>query len=113
VAPIDERLYDQLVAYLAAKAGVREDFGAGILFLHEVEGRPLDPPLRLHVTMESFGALVRDSESEAAAQYPEIAPVEAAWRQFTDRLWAAVEKAQPGETELVVEGHDVVPQRPD
>lgn len=109
---MDERLYDQLVAYLAAKAKVREDFGAGILTLHEVGGRPLDPPLRLHVTTESFGALVRQTADDAATEYPDVRPLEASWRRFTDRLWAAVEKAQPGETELVVEGHDVVPRPP-
>lgn len=113
VAPIDEKLYDQLVAYFAAKGSVREDFGAGMLILSELEGRPLDPPMRLHVTPEGLNRHLQATAPDAAGSFPEIAALEAAWRVFTQHVSEAVGSARPGETEVVVDGTDVVARTPE
>jgi hypothetical protein len=102
VEPTDQELYDQLLGYLAAEGAIEEDPEAGTVMLREFDHRALVQPLRLHLTPASFGRHLRDAASEAASLYPDIPPVDGAWRLFTVHLDEAVQAARPGETELVL-----------
>lgn len=104
--PVDERLYDQLVAYLAGKGTVREDFAAGVLTLSAFDGRPLDPPVRLHVTPDELGRHLR-------ATAPSTSQLEASWDRFVAQIGECVESAGPGATELVVDAAGPVARVPE
>lgn len=109
--PKDEQFYDQLIGHLTRKGKVAEDAGQAVLVVKEFNDRAL-PPLRLHVTPETFGPHLRTTAEGAAASYPEIHPVEAAWRLFLVQLGEAIEGAGPGATELVLTDSGVVAQAP-
>lgn len=111
--PTDQELYDQLLGYLAAEGTIEEDPDAGIVVLTEFDHRAVDPPLRLHLTPISFGQHLRDVAPDSASLYPDIPPVEAAWRLFTVHLQEGIATARPGETELVLGRGGVFPRRPD
>jgi hypothetical protein len=111
--PTDAELYDQLVGYLAAEGAVEEDTAAGAVTLTEFDHRPLARPLRLHLSAASLGEHLRAGASDAAAVWPDVPPVEAAWRLFLVHLEEAVRTAKPGETELVLDPTGVRSQRPD
>lgn len=111
--PTDQEMYDQLLGYLAAEGAIEEDPGAGIVVLTEFDHGAVNPPLRLHLTPASFGQHLRDAATESASLYPDVPPVEAAWRLFTVHLDEAVKTARPGEIELVLRPGGVYPQRAD
>jgi hypothetical protein len=113
VEPSDQEMYDQLLGYLAAEGVIEEDSNAGIVTLTEFNHRPLDPPSRLHLTPASFGQHLREAAPDSAGLYPEIPPIDAAWRLFTVHLEEGIGTARPGETELVLARGGVYPRRPD
>lgn len=110
--PKDEQFYDQLIGHLTRNGRVTEDAGHGVLVLTEFDHRSLSPPLRLHATAVTFGPHLRAAAPEAAGSYPDIHPVEAAWRLFVVQLAEAVRAAAPDETELVLDGTGVLARRP-
>lgn len=110
--PKDETLYDQLIGYLAARGAVREDARRGVLVLSEFDHRPLPAPLHLHVSPDILGDHLRASAPAAAGSYPDVHPVEAAWRLFLVHLADAVATAEPGETELVLDDTGVLARPP-
>lgn len=98
----DSELYAQLVGYLAAEGAVSEDAGRGVLILTEFDHRPLPTPFRLHITPGSFGQHLRAVAPGATYAFPDVTPIEAAWRLFLVHLDEAVRTAKPDETELVL-----------
>lgn len=104
----DDELYDQLVGYLAAEGAVFEDAGPGLLILTEFYHHPLPTPLRLHITPGSFGQHLRTAAPGATYAFPDVQPIEAAWRLFLVHLDEAVRTAKPGETELVLDRKGVL-----
>ena len=106
VEATDTELYDQLVGYLGAEGAVCED--AGLLILTEYDHRPLSSPLHLHITPTSFGEHLRAAAPGAAHAFPDVPPIEAAWRLFLVHLDEAVRTARPDETELVLDRTGVV-----
>ena len=111
--PTDAELYDQLVGYLAAEGAVDEDRVQGLVVLTEFDHRPLPVPLRLHITATSFGDHLRAAAPDAAVVWPDVQPVEAAWRLFLVHLEEAVRTAKPGETELHLDRTGVVSRAAD
>jgi hypothetical protein len=103
VETTDIERYDQLVGYLGAEGAVSEDADRGLLILTEYDHRPLTTPLRLHVTPASFGEHLRAAAPGATYAFPDVTPIEAAWRLFLVHLDEAVQTAKPGETELVLD----------
>ena len=111
--PKDQELYDQLLGYLSAEGEIEEDAAAGIVLITEYSHRRLDPPLRLHLTPADFGRHLRDAAPDAASAYPDVPPIEAAWRLLIVHLDEGVDTAKPGETELVLTRYGVESRRPD
>ncbi len=109
----DQELYDQLLGYLAAEGEIEEDPKNGTVVITEFDHRILEQPLRLHLDPSTFGRFLHDATSESAVLYPDISPMEAAWRLFTVHLDEAVQTARPGETELVLGRGGVDSRRPD
>lgn len=112
MAPPGGELYDQLVGYLAAEGAIDEDRDRGVVVLAAFDHRPLPTPLRLHITPGSFDDHVRKTAPDAALVFPDVDPLEAAWRLFLVHLEEAVRTAKPGETELVLAGDGVHSRRP-
>jgi len=96
-------LYDQLVGYLAAEGAVDEDREQGVVVLTAFDHRPLPAPLRLHTTPAAFDEHLRTIAPDAALLFPDVDPLEAAWRLFLVHLEEAVRTAKPGQTELVLD----------
>jgi hypothetical protein len=113
VDPSDQELYDQLLGYLAAEGTIEEEPESGSVLLTEHEHRELVQPLRLHLTPASFARHLRDGARDSAGAFPEVAPIEAAWRLFLVHLDEAVQTARDGETELVLRSYGVDSVRPD
>ena len=111
--PSDQELYDQLLGHLAAEGEIEEDPESGVVVLTEFDHRVLERPLRLHLTPHAFGRYLRDAAPGSAGAFPDIPPLEAAWRLFTVHLDEAVQTARPGETELVLRRGGVDSLRPD
>lgn len=111
--PSDQELYDQLLGYLAAEGEIEEDPANGLVILTEFNQRALERPLRLHLTPSDFGRHLREASPDAAGLYPDVAPVEAAWRLFTVHLDEAIQTARPSETELMLVRGGLDPVRPD
>lgn len=103
-------LYDQLVGYLAAEGAIDEDREHGILALTVFDHRPLASPLRLHITPAAFDQHLREMAPAAAHVFPDVDPLEAAWRLFLVHLEEAVQTVKPGETELVLDPTGVLSQ---
>lgn len=100
--------YDQLVGYLAAEGAVDEDREQGVVVLTTFDHRPLPVPLRLHITPASFDEHLHGMAQDAAHLFPDVDPLEAAWRLFLVHLEEAVRTAKPGETELVLDTSGVL-----
>lgn len=111
--PTDQELYDQLVGYLAAEGEVVENLAEGVLTLTEYNYHRLDPPLRLHLTPAAFGRHLRIMAEEPGGAFPEVPPIEEAWRLFTIHVMEGVETAKPGATELIVVPGGVVARQPE
>ena len=111
--PNGPQLYDQLLGYLAAEGEIEEDPENGIVVLVEFDHRKLEQPLRLHLTPYTFERHLREAAPDAVGVYPDVHPLEAAWRLFTVHLDEAVQTTAPGETELVLVRSGVRPVRPD
>jgi hypothetical protein len=69
--------------------------------------------MRLHVTPDSFGQVLRDAAPTSAGAFPDLEPLEAAWRLFLVHLDEAIQTARPGETELVPAPSGVASLQPD
>lgn len=110
-SPSDAELYDQLLGYLAAEGAIVEDDDC--IVITEFDHRRLDQPLRLQLSPTTFGAHLRRGGSDANGLYPDIPPLEAAWRVFIVHLDEAVRTARPDETELVLVRGGVLSRRPD
>lgn len=110
--PHDQEFYDQLLGYLTAEGTVVEDAGTGTVVLFVFEHRELDPPMRLHITPETFGQHLRAAAPDSAGVFPDVTAIEAAWRLFTVHLMEAVLSAKPGETELLLDRTGVVARAP-
>lgn len=108
----DTELYDQLVGYLSAEGAVSEVADRGLLILTEYDHRALPSPLHLHVTPISLGEHLRSGAPGAAHAFPDVTPIEAAWRLFLVHLDEAVRTAKPGETELVLDRNGVASRAP-
>ena len=106
--PSSSGLYDQLVGYLAAEGAVDEDREQGLVVLTAFNHRPLPTPLRLHITAASFDKHLRTMAPDAALLFPDVDPLEAAWRLFLVHLEEAVRTAKPGETDLDLDRSGVV-----
>jgi hypothetical protein len=92
--------------------GVAAETADGLL-LAAFDGRTLPWPMRLHVTAGSFGQVLRDAADASAGAFPDVEPLEAAWRLFLVHLDEAIQTARPGETELVPVSSGVASLRPD
>lgn len=108
----DRGRYEQLVGYLEAEGSVREDLVAGLLLIDEFERRQLEPPMRLHLTPESFAQRLEAMATSAANVFPETSPLDAAWQLFLVHLDEAIQTAKPGETDLVLSPYGVASQPP-
>lgn len=107
----DSGLYDQLVGYLMAEGEATEDRDQGVVTLTAFDHRRLPTSLRLHITPASFDWHLVSMAAGAATLFPEVDPLEAAWRLFLVHLEEAVQTAEPGETELVLAVDGVRTQR--
>lgn len=107
----DQVLYARLLTAIGTD-GVGERTSQGVV-INALEGRTLSQPMCLRVTPESFGRLLRDSAGTSAGAFPEVEPLEAAWRLFLVHLDEAIQTARPGETELVPSSYGVDSLRPD
>jgi hypothetical protein len=92
-------LYTRLMEAIGAD-GVKAETTDGLL-LTAVGGRPLPWPMRLHVTPDSFGRTLREAAATSAGAFPDVEPLEAAWRLFLVHLDEAIATARPNETELL------------
>ncbi|MDD7939334.1 hypothetical protein PHK61_12995 [Actinomycetospora lutea] len=88
-----------------------EDREQGLVVLIAFDHRPLPVPLRLHITPESFDDHLRTLAPDAALLFPDVDPLEAAWRLFLIHLDEAVQTVEPDETELLVAANGVRSQR--
>lgn len=111
--PTDQEMYDQLLGYLAAEGEIEEDPKSGVVTLLEFDHQVLAQPLRLHLSSSAFAQHLRDAVPDSAGVFPDVAPLEAAWRLFTVHLDEAVKTARSGETELLLSRGGVEPRRPD
>lgn len=111
--PSGPELYDQLLGYLAAEGEIEEDPDNGVVVLVEFDHRKLEQPLRLHLTPDAFDRHLRDAAPDAVGAFPDVHPLEAAWRLFTVHLDEAVQTTRLGETELVLVRYGVESVRPD
>ena len=101
--PRDQELYDQLVGYLAAEGVIEENVEAGTLRLVEFEHHDLEPPLTLHVTPAALGRHLRVMAPLAAGAFPDVPPIDAAWRLFLVHLAEGVWTAAPGDPIFTIE----------
>jgi hypothetical protein len=107
----DRVLYARLLEAIADGGAFSED--AESIVITALDGRRLRAPMRLHVTPETFGRHLRAVAAGSAGAFPEVSPVEAAWRLFLVHLDETVQTAKPGETELVPVPSGLHSLRPD
>lgn len=106
----DQVLYARLLT--AIGEGILEHTPDGVV-ISAFEGQPLMQRMHLHLSAESFGPFLRSTAARSAAAFPDVEPVEAAWRLFLVHLDEAIQTAAPGETELVPTPDGVESFRPD
>lgn len=106
----DQVLFARLLSVLGVDGGGSAPEG---VLITTFGGRSLSQPMHLHVTPSSFGPLLRSSANESAGAFPEVEPLEAAWRLFLVHLDEAIQTARPGETELVPASYGIESLRED
>jgi hypothetical protein len=107
----DQMLFARLLSAITID-GIAESTPDGIV-ISTFEGRVLSESVHLHVTPSSFGPLLRDTASASAGAFPDVEPLEAAWRLFLVHLDEAIQTARPGETELVPASYGIESLRRD
>ncbi|NMO93204.1 hypothetical protein [Actinomycetospora sp. TBRC 11914] len=95
----DRVLYARLMDAIGAD-GAGTETTDGVV-LTAVGGRRLPWPMRLRITPDSFGRVLRDAAADSAGAFPDVEPLEAAWRLFLVHLDEAIKTARPNETELL------------
>lgn len=106
--PSDQHLFDTLLEGLADVGAVTPDADTVRL-----DGFPSQTePMRLHLTPASLGEHLRHIAPRWADTFPLLRPVEAASVVFLLHVMTAVEKAGPGDTDLVVTPEGLVSRLP-
>ncbi|WP_433802546.1 hypothetical protein [Actinomycetospora sp. CA-084318] len=107
----DQVLYARLLTAIG-EGGVVERTADGVV-IDAFEDRSLMQLMHLRVTPATFGPLLRSTAGRSASAFPDVEPLEAAWRLFLVHLDEAIQTAAPGETELVPTPDGVGAFRPD
>lgn len=107
----DQVLYAKLLTAIG-EGGVVEQTADGIV-IDAFEDRSLMQLMHLRVTPASFGPLLRSTAGRSTSAFPDVEPLEAAWRLFLVHLDEAIQTAAPGETELVPTSDGIGSFRPD
>lgn len=90
--PTDAELYSTLLEQLTETGDVVEDREAGVIHLNGLPGQRA-PSLRLHLTPELLGRVLRDLAPDYREQFPLLSPSEGALVAFYIQILAAVEEA--------------------